>query len=321
MLDQPLPVSIKNMSIPKNNLPVFWRDARFPYLELRVIKDGHKVCYAPHSHRQWSMGAILAGQSYYQIQKLPTEGTGMHFHQIQAGSLVFMNPDQVHACSAIDNQPWSYGMFYIDTTWLADRAYQIGLQSSPKWQSIPINLLNHSRLFKSVSELINKLLATRSTQIQTDTVSKQNDINTPSAALYLTASIEKSLNDVLQVLFSQTSDVVDSCAIAPISLVIAQVAALVDDQPQEYLPLNALSQQAGVTTTHLIRAFKRHYGLTPHAYQVNRRLQLAQQGLKQGMSIVDAALAAGFADQPHFQRVFKKVLQATPNRYRQGLML
>ena len=319
MLDQPLPVSFKNMPIPRNNLPVFWRDPRFPYLELRVIKDGHKVCYAPHSHRQWSMGVILAGQSYYQVQKLPAEGTGTHSHQIQAGSLVFMNPDQVHACSAIDNQPWSYGMFYIDTAWLADRAYQMGLQSSQKWQDIPINLLNHSGLFTSVSELIYKLLATRPAQI--DAVSKQDDINAPSSALYLTASIEKSLSDVLQVLFNQASGVVDASPIASISLVIARVAALVDDQPQESLPLETLSQQAGVTTTYLIRAFKRHYGLTPHAYQVNRRLQLAQQALKQGMPIVDAALIAGFADQPHFQRVFKKVLQATPNRYRQGLML
>ncbi|MFG1491892.1 helix-turn-helix domain-containing protein, partial [Oceanospirillum sp. HFRX-1_2] len=39
---------------------------------------------------------------------------------------------------------------------------------------------------------------------------------------------------------------------------------------------------------------------------------------KQGQPIVEAALSAGFADQPHFQRVFKKVLQATPNQYRIG---
>jgi AraC-like DNA-binding protein len=35
------------------------------------------------------------------------------------------------------------------------------------------------------------------------------------------------------------------------------------------------------------------------------------------VSIADAALNAGFADQAHFQRTFKRVVAATPNQYRQ----
>ena len=58
------------------NQPVFWRNPALPYIELRMIEDGRKVCYAPHSHKQWSMGLILEGQSGYQIQKLKGEGYG-----------------------------------------------------------------------------------------------------------------------------------------------------------------------------------------------------------------------------------------------------
>lgn len=42
--------------------PLFWRDTRMPHVELRKVEDGRKVCYAPHSHAQWSLGAITAGE-------------------------------------------------------------------------------------------------------------------------------------------------------------------------------------------------------------------------------------------------------------------
>jgi hypothetical protein len=45
--------------------PVFWRDPRMPYVELRKVGDGRKVCYAPHSHTQWSIGAITEGTSTF----------------------------------------------------------------------------------------------------------------------------------------------------------------------------------------------------------------------------------------------------------------
>jgi AraC-like DNA-binding protein len=66
----------------------------------------------------------------------------------------------------------------------------------------------------------------------------------------------------------------------------------------------------------LIRAFKQHYGMTPHGYLINRRIQFARNQLRQGHLIADVALEAGFADQAHFQRAFKQYLAATPGHYR-----
>lgn len=40
--------------------------------------------------------------------------------------------------------------------------------------------------------------------------------------------------------------------------------------------------------------------MTPHAYIVNKRIQYGQHQLKSGVTIIDAALNAGFADQAHF---------------------
>ena len=56
-------------------------------------------------------------------------------------------------------------------------------------------------------------------------------------------------------------------------------------------------------------------GMTPHAYLVQRRLALARSLLAGGQSIAEAATAAGFADQAHLTRVFRRCLGYTPAAY------
>ncbi len=78
------------------------------------------------------------------------------------------------------------------------------------------------------------------------------------------------------------------------------------------LKLEDICEAAQLSPSYLIRAFKQHYGMTPHAFLVNRRIQFAQDQLRSGKQIADVALQAGFADQAHFQRAFKQHLAATP---------
>lgn len=82
------------------------------------------------------------------------------------------------------------------------------------------------------------------------------------------------------------------------------------------LKLEEICQAAELSPSYLIRAFKQHYGMTPHAFLVNQRVQFAQTRLRDGEPIADVALEAGFADQAHFQRAFKQHLAATPGQYR-----
>src|SRR5205807_6852420 len=46
------------------------------------------------------------------------------------------------------------------------------------------------------------------------------------------------------------------------------------------------------------------YGTSPYRYSLLRRLDFARDGLRRGEHLVDLALAAGFADQAHFTRMF-----------------
>ena len=101
---------------------------------------------------------------------------------------------------------------------------------------------------------------------------------------------------------------------------VATVRQILDDRTAENVGLDELAAAAGVSRFHLIRVFHRRYGLTPFAYQRNRRIEKARAVLRTGKSIADAAAAAGFADQSHLGRSFRAVMGSTPGEYRESYL-
>lgn len=261
-------------------LSVFWRDDRLPFIEARVVDDGRAVCYAKHSHDTFSLGAIIGGTSTYQNKDFSTT--------IEAGTLVLMNPEDVHACNSIKDQPWSYRMLYVDTCWLAAR------QASPAGEYRPYSAVMSldPDLYHSFNRFFIELL-----DDEIDCVVKR--CSADAFFRYFDRHIQGS-----------------SEASKPGPSRLSKAAALITENFKEPLPLARLCQVADLSSSHFIREFKAHFGLTPHAYLVNRRIQFARAQLKAGRAIADVAVDAGFADQAHLQRAFKKHLAATPGHYR-----
>lgn len=84
------------------------------------------------------------------------------------------------------------------------------------------------------------------------------------------------------------------------------------------IALEELAKEAGVTTFHLPRLFKRAFGLPPHAYQNHLRLAQARHLLRQGMPPSTVAVEVGFTDQSHLNRHFRRTLGLTPAAFRSG---
>ena len=53
-------------------------------------------------------------------------------------------------------------------------------------------------------------------------------------------------------------------------------------------------------------------GLTPHAYQLQRRVALARRLIAQGLPLAEVAAACGFADQSHMTRQFVRKYGVSP---------
>ena len=90
------------------------------------------------------------------------------------------------------------------------------------------------------------------------------------------------------------------------------------ENPGVVLPLRSMAHLAGFSPWHLVRCFKEATGMTPHAYLLVSRLSLGRRLLIMGQPIAEAAFQAGFADQSHFSRLFKKHHGLTPRAFQKA---
>ena len=95
------------------------------------------------------------------------------------------------------------------------------------------------------------------------------------------------------------------------------VEELLHDRLTQPLRLEELAAVAGVSVDHLARVFRRVRGCTVGEYLRRLRVQWACERLVRGdESLAEIALAAGFADQSHFTRLFRQEIGVTPGAYR-----
>jgi AraC family transcriptional regulator len=82
--------------------------------------------------------------------------------------------------------------------------------------------------------------------------------------------------------------------------------------------LSELAEAVGVNAAHLARVFRARYGASVGEY--GRRLRLdwaAAEIARDDRPIAEIASEAGFADQSHFTRLFRRHVGITPARYRE----
>lgn len=261
----------------------FWHDPALPFIEARAVQDGRHVCYDKHSHAHFSIGAITGGHSHYLNQR--------SLQEVGPGSLVLMNPEEVHACNPIADQPWSYLMFYLDTDWLRSQQEEAGLGS--EFRPFDMTASRDPLLYQGLLHLHHQLVQ------GPDPLAREVACHLFSRQLLARLTPARWDDRPPQHL--------------------QRAAELMQDDSASPLSLSQLSAVAGLTPSHFVRAFSHHYGMTPHAYLLDRRIRHARTLLRQGQPLVEVALASGFADQAHFQRQFKRRVAATPGQYRTQL--
>ncbi|WP_329218588.1 AraC family transcriptional regulator [Streptomyces sp. NBC_01485] len=90
---------------------------------------------------------------------------------------------------------------------------------------------------------------------------------------------------------------------------------LLDERVVEGLVLDEAAGLVQAHPAHLVRAFSGAYGIAPHQYLTARRVDLARRLLLDGRPPGEVAAAAGFYDQAHLTRHFRKLVGVTPGRY------
>ena len=236
-----------------------------------------------HTHDQYGIGVIDMGGH------ASLSGRGQV--EAGAGSLIFVNPGEVHDGRALGGRARSWRMLYVEPAVMnAARADVLeGGQAAPTFAAPVFVDEQLRRVFDAAFDA-----ATRHAGPQ--------EIVAETATLRLIAHLAVNLSSK-----SRTSKSTVS---------IRRALDRIDADPAAPLTLSHLAGDVGTSRFQLLRAFARELGLTPHAYIVQQRLALARRLIRAGSTLVDAAAAAGFSDQSHLTRAFARQFGVTPARYR-----
>lgn len=239
--------------------------------------------FGRHSHDRYAVGVISRG-----VEKLFYRG---NYYMGVAGSVVTLTAGEIHDGLPGDEQGWMYRMLYIDPQW-ANRAVFQGRFSD-----------DHIHLFQS---------ALRQAPDFARTFLHQHHIIENSGP-----SLERE--SILLELVAQVFEH-GGASIAAVSTTeqhaVNRIKKRLEDDFDQHLPLEELAQWVSLDPLYLIRVFKKTVGISPHSYQIQKRIAHVQQQLRAGASLAEASFACGFFDQSHMARAFKKVVGVTPGSFR-----
>lgn len=232
-----------------------------------------------HAHDQLGIGVLAAGGHRSWSGRGPVEAG--------PGDVITVNPGEMHDGTPVAGQPRAWRMLYIDPAFVA-RTLAEDLAGEPE---IVRPALHDPALACRIARLFARLTAS------------------PPDALEAEEGVVRTLAHLLDRHGARSLP-------RPAPPAVARALNRLTDAPERAVTLSELAALAGVGRFQLLRGFAHAVGATPHAYLLQQRVRLARRLLVAGCSPAAAAAAAGFADQSHLTRAFRRQLGVTPARYR-----
>ncbi|MEV4461690.1 AraC family transcriptional regulator [Microbispora sp. NPDC049633] len=100
---------------------------------------------------------------------------------------------------------------------------------------------------------------------------------------------------------------------------LTRVRDLIADDPAVRHTLAEFERVSGLDRWTVARQFRVAFGTSPTRFRTMRQLDRARRLLRDGVPLAEAAQLAGFADQAHMSRMFKRAYGLTPARWTAAL--
>ncbi len=264
----------------------YWRADELPVEVMRAHLTSH--VYHRHSHESYSFGITESGAQEFTCRR--------GHHVSAAGMVMTFNPEDPHDGHSAVEDGFTYWMVHVWPEFFEDRplplfrtpvlddpAATAALRRACAALSGPASSLErHERLTSAVNVLTRHASGTRSGPLRAD---------------------GRWLAD------GRLADGPRGGAV-----IAERIRSLLHDRAVEDVTAGDLATIAGSRFA-AYRAFTSAYGLTPSDYQRQLRIRLARWLLAAGRSPGDAAAEAGFADQSHLTRWFRRYYGITPGAY------
>ncbi len=261
----------------------------FPDLGLELLQArfrSHR--YIRHSHDSYAIGVTEEG-----VQSFWCRGQARHG---VPGSVLAINPGEVHDGQSGTGGDYAYFMFYVSpTTFIGALEDLIGRPvGSPSFVS---PLLADAHVSAKAHQL--RLIL----QAPADTLEQEtarDDLLWSLSRRYIDTKIQPAAN-------------ADSPGPR-----LQRVKEYLHAYYASRVSLQDIASTAGMSRFRLNACFLKTFGLPPHAYLTQLRLRMARTMLEAGEPIAEVATSVGFVDQSHLTRSFRACFGVTPGMFQSG---
>jgi AraC-like DNA-binding protein len=234
--------------------------------------------YPMHSHDSWTLLVVDSGTVRYELGRVR--------HATTTTSVTLLPPDVSHDGRGATEAGFRKRVVYLDRDVIG-----AGLLGSAVDRPAIIDGALHARVAR-----LHDALATR-----------RDDFEAEGRLAFVTERLRQHLRG--------SGSAPEGVRGAGVAVALRE---LLDSRLVEGLSLGAAAGILHSHPTHLVRAFSAEFGVPPHLYVTGRRVELARRHLLDGMPAAEAATRAGFYDQSHLSRHFKRMHGVTPVAFASG---
>ncbi|CDZ34413.1 L-rhamnose operon transcriptional activator RhaR [Neorhizobium galegae bv. officinalis] len=242
-----------------------------------VARSDHH--FSRHTHDQFGIGVIESGAQKSASGRGPVEAG--------PGDVITVNPGEVHDGAPIGDGGRFWQMLYFDPDVITGAVADIR-QGQPGEFEFADPVLRQPPQAATMRQLFAEMIAEQ-------------------------AGAELRRQELLLTLLAEVMREAPEPKAVPRGVRAARER--IDDDPTEAVSLADLAGLAGINQFQLLRAFDKAIGLTPHAYLIQLRVELARKLIAGGAGLAEAALSSGFADQSHMTRIFTRSFGLSPRIY------
>lgn len=241
--------------------------------------------YDRHAHEEHAFGVTLSGrQDFF---------SGGHFHRSPPGHIIHFHAGDVHDGESGGADPLNYVMVYIHPDRLDPLLAEAAGQAHSGSLRLRETLLADAPLRQVILQLAELVNAGGGSQLDQE------------HALYqLAARVAQRLGRY------------QANAVSPrVDTLLLRARDYIHAHLDDDLALEDISEAVHLSKYHFLRLFRRQFGITPHQYVLNCRINAARNDLEAGQAANEVAFRYGFADLSHLNRRFKRIYGMTPRQY------